>query len=441
MPVYASSDHVRFGLLAETTEGTFETSAAFKRQLITGATPEYNSTIAGDSTISGAGEPIDKRTQEREFGLQTPAKLRFKDCRLIVGAFLRDTPPAEVSIVGSSDINVVSGTHLDGSSGWQITAPASALDSLINYGGVTVSTHPRGGAECLWMKVSGSAQGANNKGRRIKAVHDDGTAKIDIWAAYTAGAASTPFEPMVATTNESITIKVGTAMRNRGTGGSSYSALWQYTDLSSANWQSGWGLVGNDLGTSWSGTDGAEMTASWMGYAAGEIVSADPSGQGFTDADLAWSPMMMAGDDLQILAIMTATTPIVLSSFNLTGFQSNVAGNCQRVKVSGTSETTGIVRGSHNPSGSIEWNMAADARTLLLSQLGSRSNAEKAGIDAVFRDPDGAEIVIGHLWNEFSPAGGVPGSQNSVVAGSSLTFEGLQRTPTSRSYVHQEFSA
>lgn len=446
MPTYASSDLVAFGLLAETTEGTFMTSAAFAQMLTNGISPEFSSNMVEDQTVSGAGEPVDKRTNLRGLNMQTPAQLRYKDLQLMVAAALRDTFPAEVSVVGSSNINVLTaGTHRDGSTGPQLSAPTGTFDSLITYGGVTATTNPDGGAEALMALLSGSANADNNRPRRIKAVWDNTTnAFIDFYPGYVGGSAGAFGAPFTGTTLESITVKVGQAGRNRivGAGVKSFSALWNFTDMvNNGGWQSGFGLVANDLGLSWTGKDGAAIDIPWIGYGSGELVSADPSTQGFDDSALVDSPMMLAADDLQWVSIVTAAEPITLSQFNMTGLNFTLSGNSAAIdNVSGTSLVTGVRRGAHNPAGSLDWYLADDERVEKISQLGSQANAKKGGIDIGFKDPDGNWIIVGLLHNEFAPTGGVPGQGGNTVAGT-LEFSGSRRTKRSRSFVWQEFAA
>lgn len=445
MPRYSSSDLVAFGLLAETVEGVFRTDAAFAQMLTNGISPEFTQNMLEDPTVSGAGEPIDKRTNLRGLNLQTPAQMRYRDLQLMVAAALREDFPAEVSIVGSSNIDVLTaGTHRDGSTGPQLRAPTTVFNNLINYNGASAATHPDGGAEALMMNVTGSVPADNNGRRRIKSVWDNTTnAFIDIYPGYVGGAAGGFGAPLTGTTLESITIAVGQSSRNRitGSGVKSFSALWNFSDMSLAGWQNGFGLVANDLNVSWSGKEGAAIDIPWIGYGSGELVAADPSGQGFDDSALLCSPMMTAADDLKYVAIVTATTPTVLTQFNLTGFNATLAGNSVAIDdVSGISEVTGVRRGSHNPSGTLDWYLANDARSLVMSQLGSRQSSEKAGIDVILEDPQGNEIILGYLWNEFGPSGPIPGAGNNTVAGS-LEFSGSRRTKTSRSFTWQEFAA
>lgn len=448
MPKIFNSDLVNFGLLAETTEGTFETSAPFPKMLTTGISPDKTGNILTDPTISGAGETVGADTNYRGGTLRTPAVLRHSDCLPLVLPFVRDVAVAAVTIVGSSNINVLTGgTHLDGSTGPQITAPTGTFNNLITYGGVTASTHPNGGAERLLMYLSGSAQGANNNWpRRIKAVHDDtSTAMIDILPGYVGGGAGTYGEPMVGTTLESITIKVGSTVRNRviGAGVKAYSGLWHYSDTSTnAGYESMFGLVGNDLTMAWSGKEGATIDGQWLAHGGGEVVAADPSGQGFVDNNT-YSQMMNAGAHLTTCAVVTASEPIVLSSFAMTGFSATLAGNCTAATdESGTTLTDGIDRGGHSLTGSINYKLKDDVRIEKLSQLGSASNNEKAGIDVIYTDAAGNRVVWGFLNNEFGQTGGQPGALGSgAVAGAPLQFTGSQATRYSRLFAWQEFAA
>lgn len=443
MTDFASSDHVQFGMISEAVKGIFEVSAAFPIVLTTGILPDFVTNIIQDPTISGEGEAIDARTNMRALDLQTPAVHRFGDNKFLISAALRDVFVAPVTVVGSSDINFLTGgTHLDGSTGPQITAPTTAFDTLINYGGVTSTTNPSGGAESLMMLTSGSASSENNGLRRIKAVHDTGSlAAIDIWPGYVGGAAGTFGEPIAGTTLESITIKVGTAARNRfiGAGVKSWSALWYFSDI--GKWQNGWGLRANDLTLAWSGIDGATIDIPWIGQASGGLVNSDPSSQGFDATVNLYSPMLNAADDLLVLAVVTASEPIVLSALSLTGFSGTLAGNSEGIgDVSGSSERVGVRQGGVRPTGTLDWHLTDDVRAEKLTNLGAKGTSEKAGIDVVFLDPDGNYCIWGMLWNEFSQSGPVPGGENSNVDGS-IAFSGHRRTNQARSWAYQEIAA
>ncbi len=446
MAQYASSDLVQFGMITEAVEGTLEVSAPVPVILTTGITPDFVTSNLQDDTISGAGEVIDNRTTLRGMNLTTPAMLRFNDCRDLIAPPLRDVYVAAVTIVGSADINVVlAGTHNDGSTGTQITvADTTSFDTLIEYGGVTAVTHPNGGAEGLLMRVTGFTDSENNWHRRIKAVWKDGGASyIDISDGYVSGTAGFFAEPMVADTLESPTIAVGLAVRNRVTGAGviSKTGLWQYTDMTTfAKYGAGHGFVANDFNNAWSGKDGATIETTWIGYGQNVLDATDPTGQGFVDNTLC-TGMMIGAEDLQFFAIITATNPIVLSTLSLNAFNFSLTGNCAAIDdVSGTSTVTGVRRGTHMPSGSIDYYLVDDVRSEELAQLGDQATSEKGEISYLFKDEADQEMAFGVLWNEFGQTGPVPGSIGNTVGGT-IEFNGQRLTKYSRSFVAQEIPA
>lgn len=437
--LYGSSDRVRFGLIAEAVEGTFENSAPFPVALLDGLGPTYNSNTLTVQTITGAAQTIGARTNLRSFDASTPFTLRYSDGRTLIAPPMRDTFPAEVTIVGAADIDMlVAGTHQDGSTGPQIEGPLSTaiFDTFIGYKGATTN-----GAEFMMLKMSGWSAADNNLPRRIKAVWKDATnSYIDLYPGYVGGAAGAYGAPVTGAVGQSPTLKLGSGVRT-GTTDSSYSFLWNYTDLAVAGWQNAFGMVANDLSMTGAGKEYVTMATTWQGYGSGEIVSADPSGQGFTTAALLYGPELVSIEDLTYWAVVTSTTPTVFSGFNITGWNWTLAGNNRPVEdVAGSSLRTGIVRGTMGLTASFDFRLASDARTLILSQLGSAASAEKAIVDMFFTDTAGNVIVVGLLENEFSSTGGTPGAMGSDVT-INLTTVGSAITQSAGLLVWQEFSA
>lgn len=449
MPKYGSTDSVKVGCKVEATEGTLVTGSAYELLLTSGLTADFTSNIIQDPTISGAGEALDARTNLRGLNLTTPFPLRYNDLRLPLGAVMRSAWATAVTVVASSEITVATGgTHQDGSTGPQIEVTgANALtlfNSLIAYGGATTN-----GAEYLMMHVSGSGSGnENNNGfRRIKSVWKNGSASfIDIDPAYVGGTAGAFGGPLTAATGESITIRVGTASRNQGPGAAqdkSYSFKWNFADV--GKWQAGSGAVPNDLTLSWSGKDGASAEISWIARASKALAATDPatpSGDSFVDNNVGNS-MMIGADDLVVCALWTVDPsgtpkPIVLSSSFLTQFSYTLAGNCAAIEdVSGTSTITGVRRGNHQPTGSLNWYLADGAEEIVA--LGAEGTAKKGGVDVIFKDRAGQHIIMGGLLNEFGNTGPSPGAGGNSVSGS-LEFTGSRKTKTSRSFNMQEIT-
>lgn len=449
MPTYASSDGVKVGFKEETVEGTLQTSDAYELLLTSGITTDFTSNIIQDPTISGAGEALDARTNLRGLNLTTPFPLRFADLRLPLAAVMRDTPAAAVTVVATAEIDVLlAGTHNDGTTGPQLQVTgASALtlfDTLIAYGGATLN-----GAEYLMMNVAGSSSGkeANDGFRRIKEVWKNGSNSfIDIDKAYIGGVATFFGEPMVAATSETITIRVGVALRNRGPGAAgdkSHSFKWNFSDV--GKWQAGYGAVPNDLNFSWSGKDGASVEISWIAQAALAMASSDPTSPAaasFVDNNVG-NQMLIGAEDLLVCALWTVDPsgtpkPILLSSSFMTQFNYALAGNGAAIEdVSGTSQITGVRRGNHQGSGSLNWYLADGAEELVA--LGAEGSAKKGGVDVIFKDRLNQHFILGGLLNEFGHTGPSPGSGGSTVSGT-LDFTGSRKSKTSRSLVVQEIA-
>lgn len=441
MPNYGSTDSVQFGVLPETTEGTLEPTTAYELLLSSGVNPEATSNIIPDPTIAGTGESVDARTNLRGFNNSTPHVLRYADLQIPIRAQLRQNAwPAAVTVTGTTNIDSVpAGTHNDGSTGPQYlaTLTTTLFDTLIAYDSATAN-----GAEYLMMYVSGAAIGDNNGYRRIKEVWKDGTQSyIDIDPAYHAGAAGAYGAPLQAATGESLVIRVGSAARNRGGGGTgdkSWSHKIYYSDIDL--YQCGFGMVPNDLTFNWTGKEGASIDVSWIGRGLVELTGTDPTvpgGDSFVDNNVS-NQMMIGADDLVGCAIWTAGTPniIALGSSFITQFSYTLAGQCAAItNVSGTSTVTGVRRGKHMGTGSMGWLLASGAEEIVA--LGSQTNNEKGGFDAIFQDANSQAFVFGALNNEFGHTAAGAGAENNDVSGT-LDFTGSRKTNTSRTVIFQE---
>ena len=440
-----SSDLVRFGMNEETTEGTFETGSAYPVILTRGVNPSYPFNITTDDTVDGDGDPLSAEVTLRGLDLTTPARLRYNDCRTLVAAVLRDVFPSAVTIVGSGDVEVLTnGTHLDGGTGAQIRvaeATPAVFDSLITYGGVTSSTHPRGGAESLLFRSTGFGDSKNNWHRRVEAVWKNAThSHIDIGPGWVGGTAGFFGEPMAAQASQSPTLAFGQAIRNRitGTGVKTYSAMWHLKDID--KYGGGFGLTANDLSLSWSGKDGVELSVDWIGWAPKALASSDPSGQGFTDNNLV-TAMLTGAHHLNHVALVKASELLTLTPNFLNGLSFQVAGSSAAIEdTSGDSKRGPVRRGMHVPSGTIDYYIGDDNRAEKLSALGDQSTEAKGEVSCMWKDPAGNEVACAMLWNAFGQTGAVPGAAGSNVGGS-LEFAGIRLTNTSRSFIWQEIGA
>lgn len=448
---FASSDDVNFGMIVEAVTGELEASAPFNRVPYTSLAFDFESNILQDPTISGNGSILDNSTNFAAMSGTTTSMLRHSLVQIPIFAALRSAIPAEFTFVGTSDVTITpTGTHLDGTvSAPQIkvvgdTAAFTALNPASSV--APDPANPRGGGEGVLVKVSDSAQADNNGWRRVKAVWIDATdSYIDFYPGYVGGAAGTYGAPLTLTTAESVTIQAGVIGKDRAGCGlgvkESYSWLWNYCGMvTAAGWRAARGMVANDMTLAWSGKEGATVDVPWIGFGSELLQNADPTGQGFTTIT-DYTPMMKGAKDLKTCAIVTATTPIVLSAFNMTGFSATMAGNVTGVdNISGTDERAGHIRGSIAPTGTIDWNLAEDVRSEQIVQLGHPTTREKGDLDIIFEDPPGNASTFSYLNNEFGHTGATPGAQGSEVSGT-LAFSSSIKTPTSRTVIYQDFSA
>ena len=214
-----SSDNVDAGLLVEAVCGTLETGAAYEIFQTTGAELDYPSEEAIDNTVGDHGGPISKRTISRAGDASLPAHLRFGGNDELLSSALREAWPAEVTIVGSADNDLVlAGTHNDGATGLQIigTAGATQFDTFITYNSATAN-----GIGGLVLHSSGWTAGANNQLMVVKEVWKDGAnGYIDLYDFNTAGGAGPGIGAQkIAATGDTPTLRVGSAIRNRQSGG------------------------------------------------------------------------------------------------------------------------------------------------------------------------------------------------------------------------------
>lgn len=427
----------KLGLRTEATEGTLDTAGTYTPVYVDNYVPSFVDGTIGDPRQAGTGESQGEQTVLTAFDMQTPAALAYSDARPLIARQLRGVFPAEVTIVGTSDINMLTGaTHNDGTTGWQITAPTGDLDTLIQYDGATVS-----GAEGLMMSNSGWTEAANNRWRRIKDVWDDGTAKLDIepgWVGVATGAASWAGAP-TADTLDSPTIKVGTAIRNRHTGAGvvAVSAIIQQTDLSTNGvWTGGTGLVANNMVFNYAADKGVGIDVSWIGWAAAVLQDSDPSSQGFAALTTPYQ-RLDAGNHLTLFAVVTQTKPTVLSSYNINGCSFTVNGGCAGVDdIGGLTTRAGVNRGDHSVTGgTIDWKYRDDdQRCVELAQLGDAATNETGEVVQIYTDAAGNIVIPSVLKCDFGQTG-------PIAEGGQLTFRGKPKTATSRTVVWQEFAA
>ena len=453
MTTYAASEFVSFGLIPQAGD-VFETGSPYFRQLVNTFTPDPVTSMIIDATINGRGRVEDKRTNLVGFGLATEYTLKYKNLRLAIAAAMRSNFPGEASVLGQSDINfIVGATHLDGTTSaahGQITSVSGAFDDLIEYGGVTAVTHPNGGAEGLMLRISGSNLPQNDGDRRIKAVYDDGVAKIDIMLGYTSGVISGYGSPLLADTLDDCLLRVGDAVRDVGCSDDfvPHSALWEFCDMNTfGKWQGGWGLRAGGLDLNWTGKDAVTMTVPWIGEAPTPLQATDPSGQGLTEADLVKSPMII-GADLSVFALVpshvigattTITGPMVMSGFMLTSLASALAGGVEAVTgISGNKMTSGVRAGINDASLTVGYEHANLELAEQLVSIGHQDTQQKVTADAIFDDTDGNTIVIG--WPRCEPSPNMPTASTGAVTGS-IELGAHEMTDTSGQMIHQEFGA
>lgn len=448
MPVerITSGENVEVGIKVETTNGVQE-QAVYDVFQTRGGEVDYPEEIATDETKGDHGGPLDKRTVSRGGDASFPMHLRHDGNTTLFEAALRDSFPTPVTIVGASNINVVlGGTHLDGSTGPQITAPATTFDSLITYASATAN-----GAEGLMMLVSGFAQADNNTPRAIKAVHDSGTATIDIYPGYIGGSASDPFgAPMIAETLQSATIRVGEGMRNRQKGSDanrSWSLMFDYCNhVTEARFNALRGWTANDLQLAISGKGEVLATVNGNGRGWSPLSMTPQNGQ-VLDSHFADNtpntPMYIGGEDLQFLAIVPyanavvpTTVPIVLSDMNVKAVDTSLAGNVEVVgDIVGTDEVIPKT-GMHDPNGSLGWYMTDDAIARRITEIGSKDLGQYGALHMGFKDDNNLWVIYSYLKCNFGNTGPNPGGGGAVEG--TLNFGGLALTPNARAVVYQQ---
>lgn len=437
---YASSIHAGFGLKPETAPGTFE-PGAYPLQRTKGVGLTTNETITQDSDVAMAGEPISAEVEARSFSASTPVDLCFNDCRTLLGPTLREDFPAEVAVVGTSDIDVLTnGAHQDSAIGPQLRAPTGAFDTLRTYAGAADN-----GAHALLADLSGASEANNNFPRGIKAVWDNGTnAFLDIHQGFVGGSAGLFGSPMVATAApESIVIRVGTGIRNRlNAPNQYYSGLLHYSDMvNHARYQAMIGLTPNGATFSWSGKGNVGLEIPWEGVHLPALQTLDPTlGAGLDNSGLLYTPMVKGGKHLKYLVIVTDTGPIILTSLSVTSFNFQIPGGVSGIDdVAGTADRTGTMLGAHVPSGSIGVHLVDDPRSVQLAELGAPGTEQKARIVFMFEDSRRNMIWCQSLWNTFGQLAFTPTSGGGTVDGT-LNFSGQQASSTSRSFTYQELA-
>ena len=436
---FANERYRKLGLRVEATEGTLDTGGAYPVVYVDSLSPSFVDTFLGDPRTIGAGESQGEATVLTAYDLTTPSALAYSDCRPLVARAFRADFPTAVSIIGTSDIIMASGaTHLDNTTGFQIQSTAGAFDSLINYDGASSN-----GSEGLMMRNINWDDAANNRWRRIKAVHETSGAKIDVAQGWTGTATGAPLVAgaAAAATAQSPTIAIGSSIRNRparSTGDKSVSALIQATDLSSNGvFYGGYGLVANDLTFTYGNDKGVGVNVTWQGRGAIRLADSDPTSQGYATATTPYE-RLDAGNHLHLLAFVTATKPTVLSSFNVTGSAFTLNGNNAPIDdVGGITTRAGIDRGDHAiTGGTVDYrHRDDDARCVELAMLGDPPTKETPEWVAIFTDAAGNSVVPSVLKCNLSQTG------PSSATGGQVVYSGKPLTSTSRTCIWQEFAA
>lgn len=453
MPVemITSSENVDVGIKVETTSGTLATGAYAIFQT-TGATLEFPSEEATDKSTGDHGGPISKRTTSRGGNASFPAHLRFDGNKVLIASAMRDDWPAEVTITGTSDINLLTGgTHADGSTGLQLTAPTGNFDTFAEYAGATAN-----GAEALLMFMSGWATAANNQPVGIKAVHEaGGIAKIDIWPGYGGGSSGDLFgAPKTGETLKSAVLKVGSGIRNHQSDGSlvrkSYSILIDFFEhATAARFQALRGWVGNDINLVMNGKGEVMITVNGNGRGWTALQATPPTGETagshFTDATSS-SPMYIGGDDLEFLvivpyanAINATNVPVLLSDANVSAFNFTQAGGVQVVNdIVGTDETIPR-KGQQDPSGNISCYQTDDVVAQQITQLGAKASRQYGAIHLGYKDDNGDRFILTLPKNNFQATGFSPGAAGSAVTGT-LNFGSMRISKNGRATIIQQIS-
>jgi hypothetical protein len=437
--LYGVGSNVQVGILPETVGGTFETGTPFEDLTNNVVVPTFISNIISESSVSGRATVLDATTVLTAVDFATPMVAKFNDNRTPIAASLRNAAiPASKSFVGVSNVNfLVAGTLLGGGTGPQITAPTGSFDPFINHDGFTGITNPRGGGEQFIIHASGSASAQNNRYRRALAIWDDTvTAHIDLMPGYVGGTVGGFGEPIAGTTLESVTLRMGVAMRDKAVDPTCYSMLLFYSDV--GQYQGFAGLSASDLALNWDGRNQVEVGVTWVGLVPLALVSTDPSGSGFNDSNL-YPPMLNSASVLKTFAVVTSTKPTVLSALSLTGTSWTKAGNVSGMDdVSGADNRTGVVKGQHVLTGSFDWHLTDDATPRELVAMAAPGTREKSDAVAIFEDAQVNSIIWSALKNEWTPTGPIPSAQSATPVDGQSAFTASEFNRQAGQILYQE---
>lgn len=322
--------------------------------------------------------------------------LRAQGNENLLSASLGGAWASQVSVVGSSNISVdPEGTHADGSTGPQFIAPAGTFNPFKTYGGAAAN-----GAEALIALVTGSSEADNNGRRRIKHVHADGT-KLDIFPQYSAGAEGLHGSEMVETEDESITISVGTAVRNRipaaGSEPTAYAVIGQ---LSNGLWSWVRGVVFGDPSLKFTGQGEVVIDCNWMAAEKRENEAAAPVGDFSFGTPATESTFLTAAADLALFAVVPAAVdapPLRLSGLCMTGFSFTSKSGLMGIdNISGTTARQGVVPGMFDGTAELSYSVTTDdADTVTtLTALGQPGTEQPAWVEGVWVDPQGKQVAM-----------------------------------------------
>ncbi len=446
-----SGADIDVGVLAETTPGTFETSAAFELILNTGTSPDFPTEQVSSADVGDQGGPLGRRTVSRGGDIDFPMHFRHDANKIMEAHAFRDDWATEVTITGSSDIDLVlAGTHQDGSTGLQLSTTTGGFNSLITYGGATAN-----GAVSLLLLIEGFTNAINNQPVAVKAVWNNGSNDlIDIDAGYAGGASTENFGagPKIGETLTSAVIHAGEAVRNQRKGNPGRRTLSVMLDrflLTEGRFDGVIGWVANDLNFEISGKGEVTETVNgngrgWVGLS-NTPVNGQAVGSHFVDNNPDVD-FFIGGKDLQHLSIVTFANalnstekPINLSDKNVSAFSWSLAGNVNVITdVVGTDQVLPR-RGLPDFTGNLTWYVADDTIIADIVRLGSSNQHQKGAIHVVFQEPGGNWKGLTLPRNEFEQTGGTGGGDGEESG--TLNFGSEAKSKQARTAIMQQWTA
>lgn len=437
---YTSKQLTAAAIAAETEYGVLPTGG-YNYLTVQSLSPSGETKTEMADEVTGRGEKSDAITVFRAGKLSVKQNLRALGGYDLLAAVLYSGWTGNATVTGSSNINVVaSGTHQDGTTGPQLTAPTNTFNTLKTYGGAASN-----GIEGLLLKITGSAQAANNRRRRAKSVWNNGSVDcIDLFKGYHTGSAGLHGEPMVATTNESLSISTGSVLRNRKPSpDTNYSkgVVWQHAN-------GNFGFVRGWVPGSWKmalkGQSKIQVDVDGLAAAKGDNLPDDPTGD--------WGPpstptlsRMMTGDGLFLASLIPydgLDGPINLSGAFINSLDLSAdAKNSGVDDVAGTQARVGIVAGEFMADLSIGYVVGKDdAGTISrLTRLGESTTAQRAIVEWCLRDTQGNEFCFGALGVEFEQVEQTAAESGDGVITGTLKGTCLPFSDTSRTFVAQRF--